>query len=421
MMSQYVKAVYRMSTIDDNITNRSKSLEIMKSKFLELLSQMLPSQSLKTRGPVWLGRYERDNTPATIAQFYADSLFHPVPFGKIITLIPEDAILVQIAIQNGFHTIIAKSLESTVISLCKREQKHTIQSFLEGIGDLYNIGFQPQIANLYPPVQFPVSRGTPMISPLVRWDHTDDYYVYQYRGQHIISSRERLVSITTTDGEFEYFSGHVIDGKNLLPATGYLFLIWHMIGLLSGIDYRNIPIVFENVKFVRATNVSKRENLNLLLIIQEGSNNFEIIEGDNVIVSGFARVPNDIACEKLPVQFLSNSDEDNEYMKTADIYKELRLRGYQYTGLFRLLKSASITGKVGHIRWPINWAAFMDNMLQMKILTFDSRNICVPTEIRKLIIDPEYHMKQLHNISDQDKSKSELSSNIFVNSCRYIR
>ncbi|XP_014487343.1 PREDICTED: fatty acid synthase-like, partial [Dinoponera quadriceps] len=318
-----------MSTIDDNNANHSKSLEIIKSKFLELLSQMLPSQSLK------------------VAVQY-------VPFRKIITLIPEDAILVHIAIQNDFQTIIAKSLESTVISLCKRDQKHTIQMFLEGIGDLYNIGFQPQIANLYPPVQFPVSRGTPMISLLVRLDHTDDYHVYQYRGQHIISSRERPVSITTADEEFEYFSGHVIDGKNLLPATG--------------------------------------------------TNNFEIIEDDNVIVSGFARVPNDIAYEKLPVQFLSNSGEDNECMNTADIYKELRLRGYQYTGLFRLLKSASITGKVGHIRWPMNWTAFMDNMLQMKILSFDPRSICVPTEIRKLIIDPEYHMKQLHDISVKKKN-----------------
>ncbi|XP_014483030.1 PREDICTED: fatty acid synthase-like [Dinoponera quadriceps] len=222
----------------------------------------------------------------------------------------------------------AKSLKSTVllISLCEHSKKNTIQSFLKGIGDLYNIGFQPQIASLYPPVQFPVSRGTPMISPLVRWDHSEDYFFYRYSGYDKIFSRERIVTISIAIKEFEYLSGHITDGKNLLPVIVYLLLIWQMIG----------------------------------------SNNFEIIEGDKSV--------DDIACEKLPVQFLSNSDEDNEYMNTEDIYKELRLRGYQYTGLFHLLKSASITGKSGHIRWPINYTAFMGNMLQMKILSFNSKN-----------------------------------------------
>jgi hypothetical protein len=45
---------------------------------------------------------------------------------------------------------------------------------------LFEMGLQPQLANLYPPVQYPVSRGTPMISPLVRWDHSEDRYVMKY-------------------------------------------------------------------------------------------------------------------------------------------------------------------------------------------------------------------------------------------------
>ena len=45
---------------------------------------------------------------------------------------------------------------------------------------LFELGLQPQLANLYPPVQYPVSRGTPMISPLVRWEHSEDRYVMKY-------------------------------------------------------------------------------------------------------------------------------------------------------------------------------------------------------------------------------------------------
>jgi fatty acid synthase len=33
---------------------------------------------------------------------------------------------------------------------------------------------------------------------------------------------ERSVSISLQDESMEYLSGHVIDGRNLFPATGYL-------------------------------------------------------------------------------------------------------------------------------------------------------------------------------------------------------
>ncbi|XP_014482327.1 PREDICTED: fatty acid synthase-like [Dinoponera quadriceps] len=408
LMAYYMGVAFEQANIQVNdATNNYNSLETVRSKFLELLSYILSSQSLKSRGLIWLGRSrnERDNTPANVAAYYADSILYPIPFQEVISLIPKNTVLVEIIPHSGFEPTMAKSLESTLISLCNRDQ-NTIQSFFQGIGDLYNIGFQPQIANLYPPVEFPVSRGTPMISPLVRWDHSEDYYFFRYEGQQKIYSRERIVNITITDEDFDYMSGHVIDGKNLLPATGYLYLIWEMIGLLNGIDHCNIPIVFENVKFVRATHLTKN-NLELTLMIQEGinniGNNFEIIEGDNVIVSGVVRIPDNIANEKLPAPFRSEGDDTEECMCTADIYKELRLRGYQYTGLFRSLKSATITGMVGHIKWQANWVAFMDNMLQMIILSFDSRSIYLPTQIRKLIIDPTYHMMQLQKLSVEER------------------
>lgn len=116
-------------------------------------------------------------------------------------------------------------------------------------------------------------------------------------------------------------------------------------------------------------------------------------------------MPDDIATERIPIPTISENNIE-ECMTFTDIYKELRIRGYHYTGLFRLLKSASISGEVGHIKWPANWVAFMDNMLQMKVLRFDSRSIYVSTEIRKVVIDPTYHKLHIHNTSAGEKSKS---------------
>lgn len=61
-----------------------------------------------------------------------------------------------------------------------------------------------------------------MISPLVRWEHSEDWYVTSYRLQEKIKSGERTISISLSDEDMEFMTGHIIDGRNLFPATGYL-------------------------------------------------------------------------------------------------------------------------------------------------------------------------------------------------------
>lgn len=92
-------------------------------------------------------------------------------------------------------------------------------------------------------------------------------------------------------------------------------------------------------------------------------------------------------------------------MTTKDIYKELKLRGYQYTNWFRGIKSLSTTGKQGHIAWTKNWVTFMDYMLQVNILGIDMRNLYVPTEIQKLVIDTKLHAQYIQNITSEEKCK----------------
>jgi len=73
-----------------------------------------------------------------------------------------------------------------------------------------------------------------------------------------------------------------------------------------------------------------------LINIFDGTGDFELCEGGSVVVSGRIYVPEDIEKEQLdlpaPVQ---PAEPELLPLRTPDIYKDLRLRGYDYGGIFR--------------------------------------------------------------------------------------
>lgn len=124
-----------------------------------------------------------------------------------------------------------------------------------------------------------------------------------------------------------------------------------------------------------------------------------------MIVTGLTRVVKNPASEKIPTTILPEDDDEEEVMNTKDIYKELRLRGYQYSGIFRSLKSASMSGKKGHITWMDNWVTFLDNMLQMMTLGIDTKNLYLPARIQKIVIDSKFHQEKVQNLNSENRRK----------------
>lgn len=79
------------------------------------------------------------------------------------------------------------------------------------IFSIFENGVDIDAAKLYPAIEFPVSRGTPMISSLIKWDHSEDRFVTRYEAKS--SKSERLYTVNISDQEYEFVTGHTIDGK----------------------------------------------------------------------------------------------------------------------------------------------------------------------------------------------------------------
>lgn len=68
------------------------------------------------------------------------------------------------------------------------------------------------IRKIYPEISFPVSRGTSMISPLIRWNHIDNHTVPIY--DPFTRCDKRNITIGLQDTKYEFMKGHQIDGES---------------------------------------------------------------------------------------------------------------------------------------------------------------------------------------------------------------
>ena len=168
-------------------------------------------------------------------------------------------------------------------------------------------------------------------------------------------------------------------------------------------------IQFEDVKFLRATALTKNQEIDLNVVFQRGSMKFEINEGSNPIVTGSVKVLN-LTDNLSPLEAPENRD-GAPFLLNRDFYKELRLRGYHYNGLFRSVVSARADGHVAKIKWSSNWTAFLDCLLQLYIIGKDTRALLLPTGFRKVIIKPQEHQQFIDSIQDEEKILDVFTSN----------
>ncbi|KAL9890872.1 fatty acid synthase-like [Glossina fuscipes fuscipes] len=378
-----------------NIAYHSRYIAHMGPELLKYLKKIIPNP--KPRSSKWLSSsvpesdWHQDGRNLCSAEYHTNNLLNSVLFEETFALLPNNALTIEIAPHGLLQAILKRSMVNGVhISLTQRSNKSNDVFFLSAIGKLFANGVVFPTANLYPKIEFPVSRGTPGISSLIRWDHSEDWFVTKYENMKTKSKGERSYTVNLGNDDEEFLSGHVIDGKILIPAICYLHYVWETFSLMyHGPSYMGVPVEFEEVKFLRATSISPKDSVELNVMIHYGTGNFEITESGALVVTG--RITE---IERPSPPEVNELIEESVFptLCQKDFYKELRLRGYHYTGNFRAVKEARGDGLQGKVGWNYNWVTFIDAMLQIQILGTDSRTLLLPTNIRKLRICGRHHV-----------------------------
>lgn len=197
-----------------------------------------------------------------------------------------------------------------------------------------------------------------------------------------------------------YLLDHCIDGRALFPATGYLCLVWRTLAHRLGLSLEQVPVVFEGVTLHQATILPRTGEgvpggvplerrvppaltscstgtVPLEVQLLEASRAFEISQNGNLIVSGewglagpgawgwglALGTPRSVLLP-LPCTGKVSQWEDPDpklfehpadlgaakplpasCLTQADIYKELRLHGYDYGPHFQGILEATLEGR----------------------------------------------------------------------------
>jgi len=145
------------------------------------------------------------------------------------------------------------------------------------------------------------------------------------------------------------------------------------------------------------------------------------LENNNIASFGRVRVLEDdtLHFQNLIRDQESNINNDSLMLDTYDVYKELRVRGYDYGPKFRgiqEIRNENLYKLYGNIKWTGNWISFMDSILQFMLIAIPFRNVFVPVIITSLRCDPKILFEAIEQnkqmIYDENNPEADIDSEV---------
>ncbi|XP_071429466.1 fatty acid synthase [Pithys albifrons albifrons] len=381
---------------------------------LSALRKVIPRP--KPRSARWIStsipesQWQSDLARNSSAEYYVNNLVNPVLFHEALQHVPENAVVVEIAPHALLQAVLRRALKPTctILPLMKKEHKNNLEFFLTHIGKIHLTGLNVVVNNLFPSVEYPVPVGTPLISPYIKWDHSQDWDVPKAEDFPAGSKGSASASVynidVSPDSPDHYLVGHCIDGRVLYPATGYLVLAWRTLARSLAMDMEQMAVTFEDVTIHQATILPKKGSVQLEVRLMPASRCFEVSGNGTLAVSGKISLLEDTALKNFHNQLVDFRTQTDMSSKSGllkdDVYQELHLRGYNYGPTFQGVLECNSEGSAGKVLWNGNWVTFLDTLLHMLVLAEPGRSLRLPTRIRSVCIDPVLHQEQVCQYQD---------------------
>jgi len=316
------------------------------------------------------------------AEYFVNNLCQPVRFAEALASIQSGAVIMEV----GAHALLRRPIAETradcrTLGLMNRGRTGTAPIF-EGLARTYTLGIDVAWSRLLG-VPYPL-RAPCHVPGLCHWDDKQTWEVPSFAEYGGGAAAEQRFTIDLRSEENAYIADHRIHGKALFPGVGYLCLVWRTLAHLAHVPFERLPVQFEGVTFHRATSITSESPVTLIVRYLAATRRFEIVYDNELVASGTAVAGAEVT---WPTLSKPSAPSDTLTLAAADIYKELRLRGYQYGSAFQGLRAASANAKQFQVAWNGNWVTYLDALIQGPTLA-QPRVTAVPTYVRRFTLDP---------------------------------
>ncbi|CAG7837444.1 unnamed protein product [Allacma fusca] len=199
-----------------------------------------------------------------------------------------------------------------------------------------------------------------------------------------------------------------------LLTTGYIWLVWKAFSKQQGVNFEELPVVLENLRFERSTVLNYNAPVSFIVSILLDNGEFEVLENSGAVCRGSIRMMEgnyDLEVFKLGSKQL----QKDAYLDKQSFYKDLRLRGYEYSEVFQGVSSIGTNGDWAEVNWNENWVTFLDAILQTGIVRSTRRGLYLPIRLEKVTIDPA----RVKNVVTENSASIQIqySNNLEVTQC----
>ncbi|XP_015185811.1 PREDICTED: fatty acid synthase-like [Polistes dominula] len=221
----------------NNIAYHSRYIAPAGPKLLEYLKKVILQP--KKRSKRWIStsvpekEWDLMEARFSSAEYHTNNLLNSVLFEEILRMIPNNAVTIEISPHGLLQAILKTSLHSDIINLAltKRNKDNTML-VLSALGKLYNLGYPIAPGKLYPKISYPVSRGTPLISSHIKWEHSADWYVSYSTNRMKQQIGERSFTLNLKSNQYKFLQDFQITDNVIIPPAVYLKLLTDMYSTL---------------------------------------------------------------------------------------------------------------------------------------------------------------------------------------------
>ncbi|XP_050542024.1 fatty acid synthase-like isoform X2 [Daktulosphaira vitifoliae] len=389
----------------------------------------------KLRSSKWISssvpesEWDSDLARYSSAEYHANNNSSSVLFEEATRYIPKDAIAIEIAPHGLLQAILKRSFPETVtnIPLTKNVFGNSIKFLLNAFGKMYLNDLNPNIQAIYPPIDYPVSRGTPFLHSLPFWDHSNELSIVVTSIMKE-SSTEEIININLND--YQDLIHHNFQGNCTAPPSFLLFLAWKCFLKFKNINniFSVAAIIFNDIKIEKRVEISTNDSIQIYFMLQP-SGLFEFSCGENVILTGRMNYLKDSEVKISNIQ--SKVSVENEkaelFLSKNEISVIFKNKGYHINNEMMCIESAEFFDKriKAQVKSINNSFYFLDNLLKIALLeNLNSSSVEDLEYIEEFIIDPriiENKKEESVSVIFNNATKEVTSEGIYIKSIKYIQ